>query len=1378
MINAMFRMKRLPLATLTALALLHGTSHAADEIVGKRVDNARVDVHALPAPGERQPDIPYVLPSGVTREEVQIMRADNAALPTRTPDARSALSEHEVGALFASGKADLTDAAKRQLDALVTSMAGKSGLRIAVVGHTDNQHLASATRRLFKNNQGLSEARALAVANYLMRALKLSATQMAISGKGETVPVASNNTPDGMARNRRVEVTVWFDAPPVALPAKPAVPVVASPCAAVAGSADLPFRVTVDGEPMAMNEPVNEADRQRCTDVALSKADIQVKYDDLAAKPSLNVWVTPDTALKGEPVEFRGYANYVVWLRKAEVRIFRKGQKPDEQPLAALPLAWEKPVTWTVPADGDDTYLYVLRVYDEKGRFDETAVKTISAIAHRRPVNDADKPSREALTGWGENALALRNIPVKGGTITVSGRDLKADESVTALGLPVPVDHSGRFVLRQILPSGPQSVDVRVTEANGKFVAFRRNLSIPDNDWFYIAIGDITAGHNYVAGPAQLVTSDTQHYNNDTYIDGRGAFYLKGKVKGEWLLTAAADTTEQPLNAVFSNFSSKNPYYLLRNIDPNMYYPVYGDDSTTVDDAPTQGKFYVRLEKGDSRVMWGNFRTQWSGSELIQYSRGLYGANARYRSEAATTFGMKKTSVDAFAADPGTLAARDEFRGTGGSLYYLHQQDITQGSEHVWVEVRDKDSGLVLERKDLVPSQDYDVDYLQGRILLHEPLPSTAGGGGLVFTSANNGQPLYLVSTYEYVPGVAAVSSMVTGVRASQWVNDKVKLGVTSYHQGDTGADQTLKGVDVTFRVAPGTSVKAELARSSGAGTGVNTSIDGGFGFNGLNTGGQSADAKRVDATADLAEVIAGGRGKIQTYWQDNARGFSSPGQIAVNGEAVRQQGFKADVPVGKQDVVSVKSSVRNADSQDTSSFEVAWKHVIDSEWALSLGARHDQRTTLIPNASPTLSQNGMRTDVITRADYLPLKKGGKLGEKEDWSAYGFVQGTTELTGTRDANNRAGVGGSWHLTDRIKVNAEASDGSMGAGGRLGTDYRMSDRSNAYLTYVLASEDPDSAYRGRTGTLVSGSDYRVSDQMRLFGENRMSSGAGPQSLTQAFGVDLAPNDRWNYGGKFETGKVSDPLAGDLKRVAIAFSMGYKFERTKYAGNLEYRSENSTLSGIRHVWLMRNSYGQQYSMAWRLIGKFNFSRSDNTQGAFYDGDYHELVLGAAYRPVDNDRWNTLLKYTNFYNLPSPGQLAASGTVADYAQKSQIFSVDTIYDVWPWLSVGLKYGLRIGELQDSKVGGDWYTSRADLLVLRTDWHLVKEWDAVAELRDLRVQEAQDASAGALLAIYRHVGEHMKVGVGFNFTNYSDDLTDLSYRSRGWFVNAVAKY
>ncbi len=1373
-------------ALAVAISVMFSPAFSTNEDTGKRVDNARVDLHEIPTPSEIQPDFAYPLPSGVSQADAQAMRAASTTLPTVQAQTKQTLSDRlGNGSFFASGSAELTELAHQALRTFAIPYQGKPGLNLSVVGHTDNQRLSARSRKVFGNNQGLSEARALAVADFLRRELGLPVSAAAMAGRGESAPVASNNTPEGMAQNRRVEVQIWHEAvTTVELPTPVAVRV---PCTPVeASAAEVPFRVTVDGEPLNLDESPLEADRQRCTDVALEKADIQVRYDSLAMSPALNAWATPNGIVRGSVVEFRAWANYLPWIKKAELRIFRPGQQVQENPLLILPVSWTTAIQWTVPADvREEQYFYLLRVYDNEGHFDESSLKSLTLLAHEKPVSDAEAEERERLTGYGENSLALRNIPVAGGTVTVNGRNLKPGQTVEALGLALPVDPTGKFAIKQILPSGPNTIEIKLGNPDGTSTSFRRNLTIPKDDWFYIAIGDLTVGKNNVSGPAALLSNDTQHYEDKVYVDGRGAFYLKGKIKGEWLLTAAADTREQPLEDLFTNFSSKDPRYLLRNIDPDLYYPMYGDDSTTVDDAPTQGKFYVRLEKGDSHVMWGNFQTAWSGSELMQYSRGLYGAKLRYRSEESTRYGEKITVVDAFAADPGTLGARDEFRGTGGSLYYLRHQDVTVGSERVWVEVRDKDSGIVIERKQLVPAQDYEINYLQGRVILREPLASTGTVSSLVMTSSLPGNALYLVSTYEYVPGLSAVSSMATGLHASQWLNDHLQLGVTSFHQGESGSNQTLKGIDATARYKPGTWIKVEVAQSKGAGSGATTSLDGGFGFAQQQVATvQNANAHRIEAAADLAEIVDGAQGKVSAYVQERDRGYSGPGQIGINGEAVKQQGAKASVLVREGTTLEVKADSRTADSQDVRNGEIGVRQKLDEQWELGVGIRHDLRDTHLPLAiaSPSLSQNGGRTDVIARLDYKPLKADGKSDEREDWEAYGFVQGTTARSGDRDENNRAGVGGGLRINDRLKVLAEVSDGNMGVGGKLGADYRLSDRSNAYLTYGMETDNPNNAYRGRQGTWVSGSSMRVSDEVRVFGELRSANGAGPQSLTQAFGLDLSPNDRWNYGAKAEFGTVSDPLAGDLKRKALGLSAGYKFERIKYSGNLEFRAEDGSsntglgsVSNNRNVWLMRNTLSYIASPDWRLLGKANISRSSNSQGAFYDGDFHELVVGAAYRPVSNDRWNTLFKYTNFSNLPSPGQLAQSGTTADYAQKSQVLSVDTIYDLVPWLSVGVKYGVRFGELQPTRTTGDWFSSRADLIVLRTDWHLAKEWDAVVEARNLRAKEAQDAKAGFLVAVYRHVVEGVKVGAGYNFTRYSDDLTDLSYRSRGWFLNII---
>ena len=79
---------------------------------------------------------------------------------------------------------------------------------------------------------------------------------------------------------------------------------------------------------------------------------------------------------------------------------------------------------------------------------------------------------------------------------------------------------------------------------------------------------------------------------------------------------------------------------------------------------------------------------------------------------------------------------------------------------------------MVVERRQLAAGQDYEVNYLQGRIMLSAPLPSTASGGGLIYTSSLSGNPLHLVVTYEYVPGVSSVDSMAYGGRVSHWMND------------------------------------------------------------------------------------------------------------------------------------------------------------------------------------------------------------------------------------------------------------------------------------------------------------------------------------------------------------------------------------------------------------------------------------------------------------------------------------------------------------------------------------------------------------------------------------------------------------------------------
>lgn len=1434
---------------------------AAFDQSGKRVDDSRTYLEFLPPSSERATPFGASLPGSVfmprNQKTAAAVPAASAAAPVTVapvaetpkpaappvaaagtaqkaaaaqtapvipaPKVVARMGDTMTGALFESGKDRLLPAATKHLDQIVARLKGKQQIRIEVVGHTDNVRIAAKTRKIFANNQVLSEARAAAVARYLQKALEVPDAAVASSGKGESVPIADNRSEAGRARNRRTEIAIWYEeeqepvaqqlkqqaaalavpAPAVVVPepvkqpapavaaAKPAAspapagPRVAAPvpprgpCGA-AGPSDinnLPFRITVDGQPVGKDNLMPEADRQRCVDVALDKNDIQIRFDPLQAKPALNTWSYPDGVVRGTAVEFGAYANYQAWIKNAEIRVF-SGKRPSGRPLAVIPAKWDTMVNWTPPLDAPEEMVFLLRVYDRSGRFDETAPKPLRLLDKSRPHNDIEKAERERLIGWGQDSRALATIPVHGGTVTVNGKDIRPGQRVESLGTVVPVDKDGKFAVRQILPAGPHTVSVSVIDPDGSKATFSRNLTIADQDWFYVAIADLTVGQNHTSGPAALVNADTKHYDAKTYVDGRGAFYLKGLIKGEYLLTAAADTSEQPVEDLFRNFTSKDPRYLLRRIDADRYYPVYGDDSTMVEDAPTYGKFYVRLERGDSQIMWGNFQTQWTGTELTQFSRALYGAQLKLKSTDITSFGEKKFDLSAFAAEPGTLQSRDEFRGTGGSLYYLRHLDITQGSENIWVEVRDKDSGLVLERKQLVPAQDYELNYLQGRLLLTSPLSSVSGSGSWISTANLSGNPMYLVTTYEYVPGVTAVDGYSMGFQGRWWMGDYLRLGVTGFRQGENEQQQRLGGVDVMARYTPNTYVKAEIARSEGPGAGQQNSVDGGFAYSSSATVGDKADAKRVEGQIDLSDVAESAKGKASFYWQDKDKGFSGPGQISATSEAERKQGGRITAPVAPGVDADLKIDDRQADSQTARNYEgtISWQ--VLPEWQLGLAARHDDRWTAVANASSILSENGERTDIQGRVHYKPLTV-GKDGKPQpgNWDLYGFLQGTAEKTGNRSDNDRGGLGGGWQVTDRFRLNAEVSGGDGGMGGLLGGDYRVNDRSNVYLTYSMESQRPDTNARGRYSTAVTGTKYRISDEMAIYGETKATSGAGSESLVNAFGIDLSPNDRWTYGFKGEIGVVSDATAGDMKRQAAGFSLGYKKDKIKYAGNLEYRHEDGSTSE-RHVWLVRNSLSYQVDKDWRWFQKVNFSISRNNRGAFYDGDFVELVTGAAYRPVMNDRLNALFKYTYFQDTPTAGQLTASSQVADYVQRSHVLSTDAIYDLCKYLSVGGKVGYRYSQLKPSKTAGDWFDSHAVLGVARADFHLIRKWDLMGEYRTLAVTEAKDMRSGFLTAVYYHLHKNFKAGVGYNFTDFSDDMTDLSYRSHGWFFNVVGKF
>lgn len=105
--------------------------------------------------------------------------------------------------LFSSGSATVQDKGVEALKVLADVMNKNKDIDILIEGHTDNIPIKTA---LYKDNWDLSVARATSIVRILTDDYHVDATRLTASGKGEYSPKASNNTPEGRAKNRRTEI--------------------------------------------------------------------------------------------------------------------------------------------------------------------------------------------------------------------------------------------------------------------------------------------------------------------------------------------------------------------------------------------------------------------------------------------------------------------------------------------------------------------------------------------------------------------------------------------------------------------------------------------------------------------------------------------------------------------------------------------------------------------------------------------------------------------------------------------------------------------------------------------------------------------------------------------------------------------------------------------------------------------------------------------------------------------------------------------------------------------------------------------------------------------------------------------------------------------
>lgn len=1114
--------------------------------------------------------------------------------------------------------------------------------------------------------------------------------------------------------------------------------------------------------------------------------------DPNLGQPSFSVSAPTLVPFDGEritkPVQFYAYNNYSAFITRAEILIYRASDVDLVDPVAtvALPVAASATVDWDgrLPADfiahvGDEL-IYLVRAYGEGGVYDETfpsrfqLVRPEEAERGAQLLRDtierqygqafsAEQAQTQSLLqgSFGRDSLRQQNIPIYGSRVRIQGRNLPEGGSVKINGQVQPLDLERKLAAEYLVPVGRHRFELEVIgEGAGEPIREALDIDVTGRYMFAVALADFTLSGNDVSRSIEPLAGDDR-YDRSLVVDGRLGFYLKGKIKGKYLLTAQADTQEREVRDLFKGFWDADPQDVFRRLDPEQYYPVYGDDSTTYRDVDTQGRLYVRVDWDKSQALWGNFDTGITGTEYAQYSRALYGGALSWRSRAVNAWGEPGSQLKAFASEAQTAPGHSEFLGTGGSLYYLRHNDILPGSERVVIEVRDTTTGRVQDRIQLQPGVDYQIDAFQGRLILSDAL-SIVTRGNLPRISRDaplDGYTQVLLVDYEYIPTGFNPDELTAGVRGKHWFGDYLGLGLTYVDENRAGDDYTLAAADLTLQAGRGTYLKLEQARTKSTSAPIFFSDNGGLSFTQLNGLGEQreGDASALEARANFKEL---GWSRLDwsagAWWRRVDAGYS----IARHDLADEVREYGAET-FGQ---LTPNVSLYARHSRAERGIEALTQSQLTAQWRINgvstLGGeirRADEKR---------FSGQGVGTLAAVQYSH-------RFDDALD--LYATAQATIDDDGGKYLSNDAfSVGGKYQFGNLSNVGAEIVSGDRGDSVLLNAEYRLTPEHAFYGNYAVSSvgDGYDRLFEPvqRNGWTL-GQRWRLSNQVNLFNESQYLKARGENGLAHTFGMDFYPGVGWNAGFTLQQADLDREIGG-VNRRAISLSGGRTSNDTQWSSKLEWRRD--TGAERRTQWVTTNYLTHKLSESFRIAARLNYSDTEDALLSSAGARFIEGNIGFAYRPIDDTRWALLGRYTHLYDVSS---LPQTESAAFYDQRSQVLSLEGIYrprQVWEFAA---KLARREGDVRLGRMTGAWVDSAATFVAGQVRYGITTQWHGLAEYRWLKVEHG-GVRHGALVGLDRDIGRHFRIGVGFNFTDFSDDLTNFDYDHKGWFLNVVGTY
>lgn len=1188
----------------------------------------------------------------------------------------------------------------------------------------------------------------------------------------------------------------------------------------------------------------------------------------------------------------------------------------------------------------DRRYEYILHVEDKKGNFDQTKglILPIRELDNQESLlkyNEQLQVLDDQFSTWvasmlGSNNLDIQTIGVDGETILIDSYSdeikqitvLENGKLVTDVEVAYPKTYSASELLNSsrvkaqdkplelILPNGDYEIvvvegkkayetdgsasKVLLTKEQRADLAFKqfeqdkggalktytKSIQVGDSYLFFVAMGDAKAGYTFTKGDIEPVAEDDR-YKGGYWAQGQMAYYLEGKIKGKYIITSSFDSDRQKKE-------------LFKNLDEDDYYPVYGDASTKDYKASdTQGPLYLLIEWDKSSAIWGNYAISFGDTEFAKWSRTLYGGKVDFESLGTTEYGEPRSKVVVFRAQANQKSAHNEFLATGGSLYYFKHQKVIQGSDKVSIEVRDKVTGLVISKREMVEGADYELDYDDGRMLFWRPVSSLVRDYSIISDELLAGNLVYITADYEY-DVKDGFNESTAGARVSQAVTDNVLVGTTYVKDTQEETDYELRATDVTVHLGKLAKVIAEYAQTQSEAQNAFVSTDGGLTFDAISiASGSNGEAFGLKGDARLFNRLT-----VSSYykWFDN--NFSTSDTTAQQGKELI--GFEAILDISDKSRLRLEHDIQtliddgNLESQlqlgakrnvttllqyvqEIGKLKMTgeYKRTVVTETIDRFGAQEDTQTdtaalqadyqinekvSVYVKQQITLQEEGVDQTTIgieakpsDKVSVLMEEVIGDKGLATNIKADVNVTGKVTLTGdyayvsdetgnvANDGKAAAAVGLKAKVNDDTEVRTsigtsrlftENSDMtvSLGASSKINekstvdTDISLIESSNdssAKVSFGGTTEVDDktqtetrvSVTDSSTGELTReytlGTTKKLADDLtlvtsRIFGTDDKGESLEAQyslvkekngrklqgslsrkysdeidavSSTNIFGLSGDLTDRWALSTNIERGQVKHLDGTTSDRQAYSLGVGFVKKDIETGKTFESSTKIEMVKDEGSVdtvqYLVRNATEGWITQELSLFGKAEVSQTRNLTDDSISAQHKEFVVGGAYRPLYHDKLNLLTRYTYLEGLAPQGQLNDSDVLEN---RAHVMALDAIYDLNDKWQLTEKLAYRT--LEEKVEGFDFNKTHTWLMIQRVNYKLDSDWSIGGEFRILRQQEAQDMKRGFLIEVARQVGEFAQLGIGYNFTDFDDDLTNLDYTTQGPFIRLTGKF